>query len=163
MRKFLSMAVVTALAATSTPTVVVATENSSIAVAGTAYSVNMQPLSNAEVQIRDLKSGSRVNTTLSDVSGSYSFKGLRPGTYVVEVVDKSGKVLGMSAPFVLGAAPSVTVSVVAVGQGTATSGEGAGFSFLGMGPVTSLVVVGAAGAAAVTAVVATRPDASPSR
>jgi hypothetical protein len=163
MRKFLSMAVVMALAATSTPAVMVAAANSSISVVGTAYSVNMQPISNAEVQIRDLKSGSRVNTTLSDVSGSYSFKGLRPGTYVVEVVDKSGRVLGMSAPFVLGAAPAVTVSVVAVGQGTATLGAGAGFSILGIGPVTSLLVVGAAGAAAVTAAVAARPNASPSR
>jgi hypothetical protein len=164
MRKVLSVAVVTALAVTGVPVGALAADNTSIAVVGTAYRANMQPLPHAEVQVRDLKSGSRVLSVMSDVSGSYSFKGLAPGTYIVEVVDKTGKVMGMSAPFVLITGPSVTVSVVAVAQGTAAaSGQNAGFSFLGMGPVTSLAVVGAAGAASVTAVVATKPDASPSK
>ena len=162
MRRFLSVAVITALAA-SVPQGVLAAGEQSSAVVGTAYRVNMSPIARAEVQIRDLKTGSRVNSTFSDESGSYSFKGLRPGTYVLEIVSSVGRVLGMSAPFTIGNAPLVNVSVVAVAEGTAASGQSAGFSLLGMGPVTSLAVVGAAGAAAVTAVVATRPDASPSR
>jgi hypothetical protein len=127
------------------------------------YRTNMQPIAKAEVQIRNMKTGERVSSTFSDTSGSYAFKALRPGTYVVEVVDRSGRVIGMSAPFALGSAPTVNVSVVAVAEGAAASGGHAGFSLFGLGPVTSLAVMGAAGAAAVTAVVATRPDTSPSR
>jgi hypothetical protein len=163
MRKFLSMVVVTAVAAAGMPLSALAAGDESISVVGSVYRTNMQPIAKAEVQIRDLKTGYRVNSTLSEASGKYEFKALRPGTYVVEVVDRSGKVLGMSAPFVLGSAPSVNVSVVAVAEGAAASGGHAGFSLFGLGPVTSLAVIGAAGAAAVTAVVATRPDASPSR
>jgi hypothetical protein len=163
MRKFLSMVVVTAVAAAGMPFSALAAGEESVAVVGSVYRTNMQPIAKAEVQIRDLKTGFRVSSTFSDPAGSYAFKGVRPGTYVVEIVDRTGKVIGMSAPFVLGSAPSVNVSVVAVAEGAAASGGNAGFSLLGLGPVTSLAVIGAAGAAAVTAVVATRPDASPSR
>jgi hypothetical protein len=163
MRRFLSMMVVMTLAVAGTPIGVLAAGQDTVSVVGSVYRTNMQPIAKAEVQIRDMKTGQRVSSTFSDASGSYAFKALRPGTYVVEVVDRSGKVIGMSAPFALGSAPTVNVSVVAVAEGAAASGGHAGFSLFGLGPVTSLAVMGAAGAAAVTAVVATRPDASPSR
>jgi hypothetical protein len=115
------------------------------------------------VQIRDLKTAQLVNSTTSSATGEFSFENLKPGNYVVELAEASGKVLGMSAPFMLGNVPNVTVSVVAVAQGLVTAGGSAGFSIFGLGPVSSLAVLGAASAAAVTAVVATRQDASPSR
>ena len=90
-------------------------------------------------------------------------KAFRSNLYIVELADASGNVLGMSAPFTLGAVKIATVSVVAVAPGAVTTGAGAGFSLFGLGPVSSVAVLGAAGAAAVTAVVATRQDASPSR
>jgi hypothetical protein len=164
MRKFLSFVLVTVATTAGTPHSVLAAEPDSIGLTGTAFTSNLQPLSNAEVQIRNFKTGVRVNSMRSDTAGQYSFSALQAGTYIVEIVDASGRVLGMTAPFVLGAAPNVRVSVVAVAQGLATaSPESAGFSLFGLGPVSSLAVIGAAGAAAVTGVVATRPDASPSR
>jgi hypothetical protein len=163
MRRFLSMMVVMTVAMAGTPIGVLAAGQDTVSVVGSVYRTNMQPIAKAEVQIRNMKTGERVSSTFSDTSGSYAFKALRPGTYVVEVVDRSGRVIGMSAPFALGSAPTVNVSVVAVAEGAAASGGHAGFSLFGLGPVTSLAVMGAAGAAAVTAVVATRPDASPSR
>lgn len=164
MRKFLSFALMTVAITGGSPLAALAGEHDSIGLAGTVYSPNLQPLSTAAVQIRNFKTGTLVNSTRSDQLGQYSFASLQPGTYLVEVVDESGRVLGMTAPFVLGAAPNVRVSVVAVAQGLATPSAGnSGFSLFGLGPVSSLAVVGAASAAAVTAVVATRPDASPSR
>jgi hypothetical protein len=164
MRRFLSFALITVVTAAGVPPAALAAEHDSIGVAGTVYSSGLQPLSSIAVQIRNFKTGTLVSATRSDASGQYSFPGVQPGTYLVEVVDASGKVLGMTAPFVLGAAPNVRVSVVAVAQGLATPTAGnSGFSLFGLGPVSSLAVVGAASAAAVTAVVATRPDASPSR
>jgi len=68
----------------------------------------------------------------------------------------------MSAPITATAGAVQSVSIVAVAGGVLT-GSGGGFSLFGLGPVTSVAVLGAAGAAAVTAVVATTPDASPSR
>jgi hypothetical protein len=164
MRKSLSLMVITAVITAGSSLTVLATEHDSIRVAGTVYTSNLQPLSSTEVQIRNVKTGARVNSTRSDWAGQYAFEGLQPGTYIIEIVDASGNVLGMTAPFVLGAAPNVRVSVVAAAQGLASSTQGrSGFSLFGLGPVSSLAVVGAASAAAVTAVVATRPDASPSR
>jgi hypothetical protein len=130
---------------------------------GTAYTTTLRPLSKVEVQVRNLQTGMRVNSIFSGENGEFAFKGLEPGTYIIEVVDRSGRVLGMSAPFTLAAASTGNVSVVAVAQGMVSAGERAGFSLLGLGPTTSLAVVGAASAAAVTAVVSTRQDASPSR
>lgn len=162
MRSFVAILVVSAVAA-STSLGLQAADRQAIAVTGTAYTVELQPLPNTTVQIRDLKTGNRIKSTVSDAKGIYTFEGLQPGTYVVEIVNASGRVVGMSAPFALGDSPSVTVPVVSVGPGAAAAGGKSGFGVLGMGPVTSLAVVGAASAAAVTAVVSTRPDASPSR
>jgi hypothetical protein len=135
----------------------------SLTVTGTAYTSTLQPYSNVRVQIRDIKSALVVSSTTSSASGDYSFENLAPGSYIAEIVDGSNNVVGMSAPFTLGSVPKVAVSVTAVAPGLATSGGGAGFSLLGLGRVSSLAVLGAAGAAAVTAVVTTRQDASPSR
>jgi hypothetical protein len=163
MNRVLSIVVATTLAAAGPSAGLLAAAPQSITLKGTAYTAALHPLPHATVQIRDLKDGARILSAMSDARGTYTFEGLQPGTYIIEIVDAAGRVLGTSAPFKLGDAPLVTVSVVSAGSGAAVAGKSAGFNVLGMGPVTSLVVMGAASAAAVTAVVATRPDASPSR
>lgn len=162
MRKFLSGVLMAALAA-SVPVQASGSEGGPVTLTGTAYRTNLQPLSGVEVQVRSLRTGSLVGSTTSTANGEFYFKDIQPGSYVVEIVNASGRLLGMSPPLTLGSASTVKVSVVAVAEGAAAASGGAGFSLLGLGPVTSLAVVGAASAAAVSAVVATRPDASPSR
>jgi carboxypeptidase family protein len=163
MRRFLSTVLVTVMTMAGAPLGVVAAQQNSIALRGRAFTAKLQTLPDARVQIRDLNTAQIVNSTTSNATGEFSFEGLKPGDYIVELADASGNVLGMSAPFTLGAARAATVSVVAVAPGAVTAGTGAGFSLFGLGPVSSVAVLGAAGAAAVTAVVATRQDASPSR
>jgi hypothetical protein len=163
MRKFLSMVLVTAVTAAGVPLGAQVPNGDSISVIGTAYTVNLQPLPKVNVQIRNLKTGAPVNSMMSGSAGEFAFRDLQPGSYIVEIVDPTGKVLGMTAPFSLGSAPMVNVSVVSVSSGLASSGRTAGFSLFGLGPVSSLAVLGAASAAGVTAVVTTRPNASPSR
>jgi hypothetical protein len=114
------------------------------------------------IRLRDVQTGQVVGVTTATEGGSFSFSGLPAGTYFAEAVDASGKVLGVGAPVSLGAGATAATSVIAPGVGTAAS-SGGGFHLLGMGTVTSLTVLGAAAAASVTAVVATRPNASPSR
>jgi hypothetical protein len=45
-----------------------------------------QPLGNSLVRLRDAKIGRIVSSSLTDKMGAYSFKGLDPGNYVVEIV-----------------------------------------------------------------------------
>jgi len=163
MRKFVSTLLVTAVTVAGAPVGMGAAHADSVILTGTAYTSMLQPFSNVRVQIRDIKSAQVVGSTTTSASGEYSFENLPAGNYIAEIVDGSNNVLGMSAPFTIGSVPKVTVSVTAAAQGAASAGGGAGFSVLGLGPVSSLAVLGAASAAAVTAVVTTRQDASPSR
>jgi hypothetical protein len=163
MRKFLSMMLVTAMATATVPLGAGASKSDAASLTGTAYNSSLRPLPNANVQIRSLTTGSRVDSTVSDQAGNFSFSRLEPGTYVVELVNASGYLIGISAPVSVGPSAVATVAVRQDADGALASGQGSGFSLFGLGPVTSLAVLGAAGAASVTAVVSTRPEASPSR
>jgi hypothetical protein len=129
---------------------------------GTAHGTNLQPLVDANVQVRNSATGEVAGRTTTGQSGEFTFSGLRPGKYVVAVLDASDRISGISAPLELVSGMSLSTSVMAAPSGVAAA-SGSGFSVFGLGPVASMTVLGAAGAAAVTAVVSTRPDASPSR
>lgn len=132
------------------------------AVTGTARTSTGQPVANAPVEIRDADTGEVVGKTVTDQTGAFTSTGLRPGNYVAEVLDGTGKLQGVSMPFTLAPGASATTSVMTIGS-LIGSTAGGGFGLFGMGPVTTMTVLGAAAAASVTAVVTTRPDASPSR
>ena len=134
-------------------------------VSGSALRTDFKPLPGSTVRLRQFDSnGAVVGSVTSGPSGEFAFSGVHPGNYLIELVDFSGKLVGMAPPFVVAGEGPGAVSVIASGLGvTAASAAGGGFSLLGLGPTTSLAVLGAAGAAAVTAVVATQSDASPSR
>jgi hypothetical protein len=123
-------------------------------ITGTARSSNGQTLPNYTVRLRNLQTGELASTTTSNVVGSFSFTGLSPASYVVEVVNASGAIIGSSAPIVVtaGAAASITVTATAA----AAAATGGGIS-------TALIVTTAAIAAGVTGVViaVSRDDASP--
>ncbi|MGE5244005.1 MAG: carboxypeptidase regulatory-like domain-containing protein [Betaproteobacteria bacterium] len=140
---------------------VFAAGRSSGSVMGTARGSNMQPLASAQVQLRNIDTGETVATTTTDQAGAFVFADVQPGSYIVEVVDPSRKVLGIGAPFSVASGQSASTSVLTLAGSAARSGGG--FRLFGMGAVTSMTVLGAAAAASVTAVVTTRPDASPSR
>ena len=134
-------------------------------VSGSALRTDFKPLPAATARLRQFDSnGAVVGSATTGPSGEFAFTGVRPGNYLIELVDFSGKLVGMAPPFVVAGEGPVAVSVIASGLGVTTaSAAGGGFSLFGLGPTTSLAVLGAAGAAAVTAVVATQSDASPSR
>jgi hypothetical protein len=131
---------------------------------GVARGNHLQSLASVNVQLRNVDTGSVVGTTTTTEGGAFTFPALPAGKYIAEVVDATGKVLGVGAPVSLPAGGTATTSVIALAYGATTAASTAsGFSFFGMGPVTSMTILGAAAAASVTAVVATRPNASPSR
>jgi hypothetical protein len=135
-----------------------------ITISGTALRTDLRPLPAATVRLRQFETTSIVGSVTAGPSGEFTFPPVQPGSYMLELVDFSGRVIGMVPPFAVSGTTPIAVSVVASGLGvTAASAAGGGFSLFGLGPAATLAVLGAAGAAAVTAVVATKSDASPSK
>jgi hypothetical protein len=131
---------------------------------GKAESSSKATLPNYSVQVRNASNGTLAGTTTSSQTGMFTFSGLLPGNYVVEIVDVAGKVVGLSPSIAVGAGATVSVTVTASAVGAIAAAAGGGFGLLGLGTAASVAVVGAAGAAtAVVAVQATNGNASPSR
>jgi hypothetical protein len=126
------------------------------AVSGVAQNADKAPLPNFRVHVRNANTGELNGSTVSNQAGQFSFAGLQPGNYVVEIVDAAGKVVGLSPSLSVAAGSTVTVTVGAPAAGALAAASGGGLSLLGLGPLASVAVAGAASAAAVTAVVATR-------
>ena len=130
---------------------------------GVARGADKAPLPNYTVRVRRVDDGALAGSTTTNQAGEFTFTGLGPGNYVVEIVNAAGKVVGMSPSLAVPAGATLTIGVSASAAGALTAATGSGFSLFGLGQLASVAVIGAAGATAVAAVVATRQDASPSR
>ena len=129
---------------------------------GTALSSSGVPVVNAVVQLRNLTTGQLTATAMSNGSGQFSFTGLTPGNYTVEIVNASGQIIGTSSSVSVGAGAAVTgVDVTgAMAVAGAAAGSGAGAA----GSTSTAAMVGAAAAAAGVAGAAfTNSTASPSQ
>jgi len=127
---------------------------------GMATGAQGQALPNYIVRARNLANGQIAGSTTSNSAGSFSFAGLAPGNYAIEVVSAAGQIVGTSASVAVaaGATASVTVTSSAAAAGAAGVGAASG------GISTALIVIGVAAAAGVVAaVVVASGDASPSR
>jgi hypothetical protein len=155
MRKSFAVFVMVAVAVTgSTP--ILAQAQGQGTLSGVAQSADKAPLPNYRVHVRNANTGTLAGQTLSNQAGQFTFTSLQPASYVVELVDAAGKVVGLSPSLTVAAGSTVTVTVGATAAGALAAASGGGLSLLGLGPLASVAVVGAASAAAVTAVVATR-------
>ena len=132
-------------------------------ISGTALRTDLRPLPAATVRLRQFDTTSIVGSVTAGPSGEFAFPPVQAGNYMLELLDFSGRVIGTVPPFAVSGTP-ITVSVVASGSGVkAAAAAVGGFSLFGLGPAATLAVLGAAGAVAVTAVVSTKADASPSK
>lgn len=127
------------------------------ALQGVAQSSTGEVFSNVTVQLRNVQTGQLAGSTTTNAAGSFSFTGLNPANYVVEIVNQAGTIIGTSSvvSVTAGAAVAATVTAAAVGVGAATA---AGIS-------TAVIVATAAAWAGVvgTVVAANQGEASPSR
>jgi len=125
-------------------------------ISGTARSAANQPLPKHTVQLRNLETGRLVATATSGADGAFSFAGLAPGNYVVEIVNELGVLVGSSGSIPVIAGTTATVTVLATAL-TAAAAGGAGVS-------TALIITTIAAAAGIAGViVVNRDDASPNR
>jgi len=158
--RFIVIAVVVALSLPGSPLVVTGVAQSEVAtLAGTATSSSGQTLVNATVQLRNLATGAVSSTTTSSSRGLFSFAAVNPGTYVVEVLNAVGQVVGTTASISVAAGAALTgVAVSATAAAVAAGAAGVA------GASTIAAVTAAAAAAGVVGVVARgQGDASPSR
>ena len=162
MRKIVSVGLIFVMTLAAASSTLVAQSGGTLT--GVARGNHLQSIASVNVQLRNVDTGAVVGTTTTTEAGIFTFPALPAGNYSAEVIDAAGKIAGVGAPVSLPAGGNATTSVIALAFGPTTAGSVAsGFSFFGLGPVTSMTVLGAAAAASVTAVVATRPNASPSR
>lgn len=125
-------------------------------VSGTVHVASGRNAAHASVRLRDLTTGEVTATATADDSGAFTFVGVAPGTYTVELLDAAGAVVSSSG--------AVAVSTGAV-TGVAVSGPAAAAATASFfaSPVGLLSVAAAGAAVAGVTVAANRPTASPSR
>ena len=133
-------------------------------ISGLARDAQAQVLPGVKVQLRNVDTGQLVATTNAAANGAFEFAGLNPGNYIVEIVDNSGKIIGLSPATALAAGGAITGLVVSASASGALAGVaaagGAGAFFSSTGGILLLVGIGAG----VTAgVIALTNDASGSR
>jgi hypothetical protein len=131
-------------------------------ISGTAQSSTGEPLPKYTVRVRNLQTGQLAGTTTSSAAGGFSFAGLSPASYVVEVISPAGVIVGSSPSIVVAAGATVTVAVTATAA-TAIAGAAAGGA-AGGGISNAVVVTTIAVAAGIAGViVVVKNNASPSR
>jgi hypothetical protein len=133
-------------------------------ISGIARDAQNQVLPGVKVQLRNVDTGQLVATTKAGADGAFEFTGLNPGNYIVEIVDNSGKIIGVSPSTALAAGGAITGLIVAASASGALAGAaaagGAAAFFSSTGGILLLVGIGAGVTAAV---IAATNEASPSR
>jgi hypothetical protein len=166
MRRIVSTILIVALAAFVSPLPVAFAQGQSGTgvVNGVAQDAAKNPLANHTVQLRNLATGQITSVTQSAADGAFNFAGVNPGNFVIEIVGPGNAgVIATSATVSVAAGATATITVTASAL-SAMAAAGGATGLAGLFTGTSLIVVTAAGVAAVTvAVVATQDDASPSR
>jgi hypothetical protein len=138
-------------------------------ISGQAFDLTGRHLARATVRLRNMGTGLTFGGALSGAAGDFSFSGLRAGTYVVEVGNAAGQVIGTSRVIPLTPvkmiATGIGVTAAADAESTAIGQSGAGSPAGTFFTSTLGIVVIAALAAGVSVGVyqATKSDASPSR
>jgi hypothetical protein len=78
---------------------------------GNALNSNGGPLPNANVRLRDARTGRIVASSTTDKTGLFAFRPVEPGTYIVELVADDHKVLAASQILNVNAAETISAVV----------------------------------------------------
>jgi hypothetical protein len=153
MRRAAAFVLTVTLAFSGEPLFALAAAAQTGAVTGVARTSGGSPFVNHMARLRSVRTGEVVASTPTNSFGTFEFSGVVPESYVIEVADRTGKVVGISG-----------VTTVTAG-GTAIAAITAATSVVGGQAATSLTtwLVIAAGAGALGIWAATREEASPSR
>jgi hypothetical protein len=170
MRRMTALAVAAAFALNAASPVLAAGQPQRTGVVeGTAQSPAGDTLPNFTVQLRNIQTGQLAGSTSSNAAGAFSFSGLDPASYVVEIVNQKGAIVGTSSAVAVSAGMTVSVSVTAsaaaaIVKSTATAVPAAqGASKAGLSAALLITTVAAGAGVAGVVVAASKENASPSR
>ena len=115
---------------------------------GVARDAQGQAMPGVKLQLRNVDTGQLVATTKAGPGGAFEFTGLNPGNFIVEIVDDSGKIIGLSPSTALAAGGAIAGLIVSASAAGAMAGAAA---------------AGGIGAGVTAGVIAATNDASGSR
>jgi len=156
MRRLIAVVLASFLVFASTPwTSTSAAAPSTGTITGVAKASAGQPLGGHSVRVRSVRTGDVVATATTSADGSFVVPSLNPGSYVVEIVDAAGRIVGTSAIATVDEGKIASLIV------TAASTELVGGQV--SGAVLAILVAGAAAAVVGIVVATTGNNASPSQ
>ena len=164
MKRFFALALVAAIVTLGVPAASFAAPLNTGTISGIARTADGAVLANVTVPCRNIGTGAVVGTTTTNAAGAFTFSNLSAGSYVVELVDNGGKIIG-AGPTVSLNGNQMTVNGVAVTGNTAAYGAAAGAAAGGASFFKSkagILILAAAGGGTIAAILATR-DSSPSK
>ena len=144
MKRLAAKTLVLTLVMSATPTMLLAQQSTTLA--GSAKDEAKKPYSDYTVRARDVRAGTVSGTGTLDPQAAFSLVGLSSQNYLVELVNKDGKVVCTEGPFDLAKQPIKIDVIIDCG-----------------GVPAAWWLVGAAAAAGITAGVIAAGPASPSR
>ena len=153
MRRFLAIALGSLLMLANSPQMLAAAKAAGT-LTGIARTTAGQPLAGHSVRVRDVRTGDVVATSRTGANGDFLVAALDPGSYVVEIVDVAGRIIGVS-----------TIATVAEGR-TATLAVTVAATHLvgGLGAIAITSIIVASGLGITGLVMAlTGDEASPSQ
>jgi hypothetical protein len=153
MRRFVAIALASLLMLANAPQILAAARATGT-LTGIATNTAGQPLADHSVRIRDVRTGDVVATSRTGANGAFLVATLDAGSYVVEIVDLAGRIVGVS-----------TIATVAAGRTATVTVTAAASPRVGGMAAIALISIIAASAVGVTAVVVavTGDEASPSQ
>ncbi|MEP6916986.1 MAG: carboxypeptidase regulatory-like domain-containing protein [Acidobacteriota bacterium] len=77
-------------------------------VVGTAWNPDNSPIPGARLRLRNVTTGKIEAASIADELGQFTFTDMEPGTYVIELVSDTGKLLSVGHPFTV--SPGETVA-----------------------------------------------------
>ncbi|MEQ1731590.1 MAG: hypothetical protein ABL982_24730, partial [Vicinamibacterales bacterium] len=95
--RFVAYALALTLASAAAPTALFAQQSTSLA--GTAKDEAKKPFTEYTVRARDVRAGSIAGTIPLDAQGAFALSGLSTNNYLLELVNKDGKVVCTEGPF----------------------------------------------------------------
>lgn len=82
-----------------------------MSIRGAAWNADNSPIPNARLRLRDVDTGRIAATTLGNDIGQFKFDNIEGGSYVIELVSESGKILTVGHTFSVAPGETVTTFV----------------------------------------------------
>ena len=99
LRQTIALGLAFSMALAATPTTLVAGGQQNVTIGGTAKKEAKKPYTDYTVRARNSQGGQIAGMGMLDTNAQFSLAGMPPANYLVELLDKNGKVVCTEGPF----------------------------------------------------------------